>query len=173
MRASSRLVGLLMTLGLCGGAVAGCGGSSADDERLQNEKIESARAEGRREARAEAATKEATAQAKKLQREVDRLKKATGKSSGAGNASTKSNGSSAPAAAAPASGSPCGGGVSAGNSATTCPFSLNVADVYRGSDGASTIDVYSPVTKMTYVMSCSDGSPTVCRGGNNAIVFIR
>jgi len=169
MRANSRSIGLLMMLGLCSGAMAGCGSSSADDERLQNEKIEAARAEGRREARAEAATKEATAQARKLQREVDRLKEGTGGSA----APTKTGASSTPAAAAPASGNSCGGGVSAGNSATTCPFSLNVADVYRGSDGASTIDVYSPVTKMTYIMSCSDGTPTVCRGGNNAVVYIR
>ncbi len=69
-------------------------------------------------------------------------------------------------------GSTCGSGISV-NSVTTCPFARNVASEYRRSGGASVIEVYSPVTKITYTMSCSDGVPTVCRGGNSAVVYIR
>jgi hypothetical protein len=68
--------------------------------------------------------------------------------------------------------SSCGGGISV-NASTTCPFAQNVAEEYRSSGGASSIEVYSPVTKQTYTMSCSGGVPTVCRGGNNAVVYIR
>lgn len=79
-----------------------------------------------------------------------------------------------PAAAAPPAAAPstCGDGVSV-NSSTSCPFGRNVAEAYRGSGGASSIEVFSPVTKQTYTMSCSGGIPTVCRGGNNAVVTIR
>ena len=66
----------------------------------------------------------------------------------------------------------CGDGVAV-NAATSCPFGRNVASEYRSSGGASTIEVYSPVTKQAYTMSCSGGVPTVCRGGNNAVVYIR
>jgi len=67
----------------------------------------------------------------------------------------------------------CGGGVAAGNSATSCPFARNVADDYRASGGASVVEVYSPVTGSTYVMSCSGAGPVVCSGGNGAVVRIR
>ncbi len=66
----------------------------------------------------------------------------------------------------------CGSGLSV-NSVTTCPFARNVRDAYEGSGGSSVIDVYSPVTKITYTMTCTGGVPTVCRGGNGAIVYIR
>lgn len=66
----------------------------------------------------------------------------------------------------------CGGGLSV-NSVTTCPFARNVRDSYQSSGGASVIEVYSPVTKQTYTMNCSGGVPTVCRGGNGAVVYIR
>lgn len=72
----------------------------------------------------------------------------------------------------PATPSTCGGGVSV-NGATSCSFAQNVATEYRSSGGASSIDVYSPVTHQSYTMSCSSGVPTVCRGGNNAVVYIR
>jgi len=80
-----------------------------------------------------------------------------------------------PIAPAPRSSGPsanCGDGVSV-SSTTSCPFGRNVASEYRNSGGASTIEVYSPVTRQDYTMSCSGGVPTVCRGGNNAIVYIR
>ena len=34
-------------------------------------------------------------------------------------------------------------------------------------------DAYSPVTGQYHVMTCTPGVPTVCRGGNNAVVYIR
>lgn len=66
----------------------------------------------------------------------------------------------------------CGEGVSV-NSATSCPFGRAVRDEYESSGGASTIEVYSTVTKQSYTMTCSGAAPVVCRGGNNAIVTIR
>jgi len=64
----------------------------------------------------------------------------------------------------------CGSGVTANNGGTTCSFALNVAEQYRASGGASAIQVYSPVTKQTYTMSCVGASTTTCTGGNNASV---
>lgn len=70
-------------------------------------------------------------------------------------------------------GTDCGGGVTAMNSATSCPFARNVADVFRSAGGDSVIDVYSPVTKRVYTMRCDLTPPVVCTGGNNASVRIR
>lgn len=67
----------------------------------------------------------------------------------------------------------CGGGVTAMNSATSCPFALNVADTFRSAGGDSVIDVYSPVTGRTYEMRCNLQAPVVCTGGNGAAVRIR
>jgi len=91
--------------------------------------------------------------------------KSTGTSTGT---STGSSGSTS----SPTAGASCGDGVSV-NSVTTCPFARNVRDAYQSSGGASVIDVYSPVTGQTYTMNCTGGVPTVCRGGNNAVVYIR
>jgi len=68
--------------------------------------------------------------------------------------------------------STCGNGISV-NSSTSCPFAQNVAEEYRSSGGSSLIEVYSPVTKTTFTMSCSGSGPVICRGGNNAVVYIR
>jgi hypothetical protein len=66
----------------------------------------------------------------------------------------------------------CGEGLSVGPN-TTCAFAASVKDAYLGSGGGSvTVDAYSPVTQRMYSMSCAAGSPTVCRGGNDASVFI-
>jgi hypothetical protein len=70
----------------------------------------------------------------------------------------------------PGPGTPCSEGVSAGP-ATSCEFALNVAATYYQSGGASSIDVYSPVTERTYRMSCTSGSPHTCTGGNDASVY--
>lgn len=66
----------------------------------------------------------------------------------------------------------CGGGVTV-NAATSCPFGLNVAETYRASGGETVIEVFSPVTDRTYTMTCTGAAPVVCRGGNNAVVYIR
>jgi hypothetical protein len=70
----------------------------------------------------------------------------------------------------PSPGTDCGEGVSAGPN-TSCEFALNVAASYYQSGGASSIDVYSPVTGRTYRMSCTAGSPHTCTGGNDASVY--
>lgn len=66
----------------------------------------------------------------------------------------------------------CGEGLSV-NSVTTCPFARAVRDEYESSNGASVIEVFSPVTKQSYTMTCSGGGPVVCRGGNGAEITIR
>jgi len=67
----------------------------------------------------------------------------------------------------------CGGTVSAGGSAS-CAFALNVASAYYYSGGGTTsVQAYSPVTNQTYVIRCESGVPVVCRGGINAVVYIR
>ena len=64
----------------------------------------------------------------------------------------------------------CATGVSTGGE-TSCPFAKNVAQAYRVDPG-DTVTAYSPVTEKTYTMTCTPGSPVVCRGGRNAIVYI-
>lgn len=71
----------------------------------------------------------------------------------------------------PSSGTSCGAGLSV-NNVTSCPFARRVRRAFEA-DGASTIRVYSPVTKTAYTMMCQSGVTTVCRGGNNAVVYIR
>jgi hypothetical protein len=75
--------------------------------------------------------------------------------------------SSSPPPSPPASSeTSCNGNVSA--------FAINVESAYYQSGGGySTVDVYSPVTGLDYIMSCVPGVPVVCRGGNNAVVYIR
>ena len=72
----------------------------------------------------------------------------------------------------PAQAETCGDGLSV-NSVTSCPFARAVRDEYESTNGASVIEVFSPVTQRSYTMSCSGGVPTVCRGGNGAVVTIR
>jgi Flp pilus assembly protein TadG len=80
---------------------------------------------------------------------------------------------SAQAQPAQPQGTSCGANVSAGSN-TTCPFALNVAAEYLSQGGGTiSIVVYSPVTGQNYTMNCVAGVPSVCRGGNNAVVFIR
>lgn len=66
---------------------------------------------------------------------------------------------------------PCGEGVSVGP-ATTCPFALNVQKAFTESGGSSTISAYSPITGVTYTMQCSGEDVRVCRGGNEATVYL-
>jgi hypothetical protein len=139
------------------GLAVGCG--SGDD------KIARAKEEGRKEALNEAKAKATAADVKKLRREVNKLRRQGRK--------TQSSGGSSSGGPSRVHGSTsCGEGLSV-NSVTSCSFARNVRDEYRLSGGASVIDVYSPVTKLTYTMYCSDGVPTICTGGNNAAVYIR
>jgi hypothetical protein len=65
--------------------------------------------------------------------------------------------------------SDCGGGLSVGPN-TSCSFAANVQAEYSRS-GSGWISVYSPVTGKTYSMFCTESSPHVCTGGNNAAVY--
>jgi hypothetical protein len=70
-------------------------------------------------------------------------------------------------------GTSCGANVSAGAN-TSCPFALNVAATYLSAGGGTqSVVVYSPVTGQNYTMNCVAGVPSVCTGGNNAVVYIR
>jgi biotin carboxyl carrier protein len=67
----------------------------------------------------------------------------------------------------------CGDNVSVSPN-TSCAFAANVKAAFQDAGGGtSTVDVYSPTTGKYYSMSCVAGVPTVCRGGNNAVVYIR
>jgi len=139
----------------------GCGGESgASEEQVARE---------RKDAADQARQQERIRQ---LEREIKRDRNGRRSSgSGGGTKSRPSNTGGIPQQAAP-SGKDCGGGVSA-NANTTCSFALNVRDEYRSSGGSSVIEVYSPVTKLSYTMSCGGSSVTTCTGGNNASVTIR
>lgn len=106
----------------------------------------------------------------------DAVRAVHGRSGGSGSSGSKGGGSSGSGGGATPTTTPstsdCGDGVSV-NSVTSCPFGRAVKDAFESSGGASTVDAYSPVTGRVYTMSCSSGIPTVCRGGNNAVVVIR
>lgn len=164
--------GLLVALAMAG--VTGCGGSDGNNEREQADAIREARADARREARAEAKADKAEADSKALQKQIDELKKGSGNSSSRKSAGSSGGSSSGGGSAAPASSgsTSCGGGLSV-NSVTTCPFAENVRGEYGSNPGASEINAFSPATGKLITMRCSSGVTTICRGGNNAIVYIR
>ncbi len=57
------------------------------------------------------------------------------------------------------------------NGVTSCPFAANTRSAYAEAGGAHEIQVYSPVTGLTYEMSCAGTRLVTCRGGNNAAVY--
>ena len=54
---------------------------------------------------------------------------------------------------------------------TSCGFALNTAEGYHANGPGPSFSVTSPATGMTYLMSCSGSA--VCRGGNDALVYMR
>lgn len=100
---------------------------------------------------------------------VQRVNRSTDGSKGGSRSGGGAGGSGTGPAPAAAS---CGDGLSV-NSATSCPFARAVRDAYESSGGDSVLEVFSPVTQRSYTMTCSGQVPTVCRGGNGAIVTIR
>jgi hypothetical protein len=143
--------------------LAGCTSSSQSE-------LDKAKAAGASE---EAAKQSASAQQEaqqKLAAEVQKLKEQLATKTPT---ATPSTANPAPAQPVEPAGTSCGGNVSAGAN-TTCPFALNVAYEYLNQGGGDrTVDVLSPVTGKYYTMSCVSGVPTVCRGGDNAVVYIR
>lgn len=72
----------------------------------------------------------------------------------------------------PAGSSPCPG--TSGlwvNSVTSCPFAKNARSAYAEAEGANRLQIYSPVTGVTYDMTCRGSSLVTCTGGNNAAVY--
>lgn len=63
-----------------------------------------------------------------------------------------------------------------GTTVTSCPFAEEVRDTYLGAGhrgGAAEIEASSPVTGVTYSMECAaDRDAVVCRGGDNAVVYL-
>lgn len=66
----------------------------------------------------------------------------------------------------------------AGTSVTSCAFAESVRRAYielgehADHSGEISLRAWSPVTRTTYAMTCREGSPIACRGGNNAIVYL-
>ena len=85
-----------------------------------------------------------------------------------------------PANSAAESNSPAGdfNNVYRGTTITTAPFALATRDVFvenylNTQQTNATLQVYSPVTTMTYTMTCKDNKQFItCTGGNNAVVYI-
>lgn len=81
--------------------------------------------------------------------------------------------SSSTAQRAPAGSTECSSTISV-NGSTSCSFAQNVADAYLSEGGGNrSVSAYSPITNQWYTMSCTGGVTTVCKGGNNAVVYLR
>jgi hypothetical protein len=66
-----------------------------------------------------------------------------------------------------------GASVYAGNSDTSCEFAMSTAEAYHAhGNGSHPFSVHSPVTGLTYSMTCT-AAGSVCQGGNNALVYLR
>jgi Flp pilus assembly protein TadG len=140
--------------------------------RRPSRKLDKAKAAGAsEEAARQSASAEQDTQAK-LAAEIQKLKAEVDAKTATVTPSTVTASVPVPVPVAP-QGTSCGSNVSAGPN-TTCPFALNVADEYL-TEGGGTISIvmYSPVTGLDYTMSCVAGVPSICRGGNNAVVYIR
>jgi hypothetical protein len=155
-----RDVTAVLTVLVVTGVLGGCGSD--------NDKIDQARTLQKLEDQAKVQRQQLNALERDVGRLARRLEKVSKPVSGSGGATSgggtnRSFGGSAS----------CGDGLTV-NSNTSCTFAQIVKDEYLASGGGNrTIDVYSPVTGQTYAMTCSGGAPTVCRGGNNAAVYIR
>ena len=168
---SRRVVACVLALAFATGFAA-CG-DSADEKRLQAEELAEAREEGRQQAEDDARIERAEAAAAEAKRDVNRIKRERARDKRNANKQNTSGGSGAsqPVVASGGSSS-CGDGLSV-NATTSCPFARAVRESFENSGGASVIEAYSPTTARSYTMTCSPGIPTVCRGGNNAVVYIR
>jgi hypothetical protein len=150
--------------------LSGCSKTSQED-------LDKAKAAGASEEAAKLKQKTLEEEQARLAAEVKRLQAAAAKSASA----------TAPAAATVTQtvqggtvqggtgtkGTSCGGNLSVGPN-TTCAFAANVRSAFYDAGGGNVnVEVYSPVTGRYYTMYCVAGVPSVCRGGNNAVVYIR
>ncbi len=147
---------VVLGLGILLGA---CGGGASDEE------LDQARQEGAQQAREQAQIKALEEKVKELEEE------------GGADSTTYSGGTDASGSGGTEVGSgpvtTCAPGVQVAAN-TSCAFAMNVAGEYGSNPGAATISAFSPTTGKSYTMTCSawSGGGTVCRGGNNAAVFI-
>ena len=165
---------LLLTIALLASApvLGACGGGNDSSNQA---KIDAARAQGAAAERAAQKRRDAEQAQKKLSQEVKKLQKQVKKGSAGGAAGgAAANGSSSSGSGGGAgAGSSCGGNLSVGSN-TSCAFGVLVMRAYfQNGGGSGAVSAYSPVTQRTYTMTCTAGAPTVCRGGNNATVYIR
>lgn len=94
---------------------------------------------------------------------------------------TTSSAPSSPSSSAPSSPPPFPSGVKkcseqiGVNSVTSCAFAANVAAAYNQSSKSGVVEIIatSPVTKQSYSMTCTTAPITICRGGNDAAVYLR
>lgn len=148
-----RSLNVLLAAVALGVFFAGCGSGASEEE------LERARKQGAAKARQQAKIRQ-------IEKELKELKKAGGTAT-----SVASSGAS--------QGSPslldCGDNLSVDPSTTSCEFATNVREAYYdeiGSGAGTVTGVWSPKRGRTYNMYCTDGSPHVCSGGNNArVVF--
>jgi hypothetical protein len=79
----------------------------------------------------------------------------------------------APAGGLASCGSPADQGGISVNAHTSCPFAENVRSAWESSGGASSVTAYSPVTGMSYTLSCaaSGAGYEVCSSGVNYVEF--
>jgi hypothetical protein len=135
----------------------------AQQEIAQRKEAEQAKLKAQVHSLSEAAAKEKAAKEKAAKEKAAKEKAAKSKAQAAAKK----------AAARSARIASCGGNLSVGPN-TTCSFALNVQEDYLGNGGGSgQFYSFSPVTQKYYLMTCRAGVPTVCRGGNDAVVYIR
>lgn len=166
MRSGAAVVALGLSL-----TIGGCAGGPSQDQLAQ------ARQEGAAAASQAAEAEKAKAEQKKLAADVAAAVKAAADAAAAAKAAAAKNtapgGGTSGGVASGGGGRSCGGTISV-SSATSCSFAENVVADWRGAGGGSaSFWSHSPVTGRSYWMRCTAGVPTVCRGGNNAVVYIR
>lgn len=146
-----------IALGLLAITLAGCGGSDGSQE------LEDARREGVALERARQQELAKQREQQRLQRRIDQLERQQ-------RADRQQR--RTPVASSSGGGTTCSSGLAVGPN-TSCPFAEEVRSAWYGAGGGNaTLNVYSPVTGRYYTMSCAAGITTVCRGGNNASVYI-
>jgi len=168
MKLTFVLVALLV---LCAGLLAAGCGSSSDDGGETADQAQQEIQEQKDVAKEQA--KKRAQQEIQEQKDVAAAQKAKAKQKAKDTkAEIQEQADVAAAQNAPGAKTDCGGGVQAGPN-TSCSFAENVASKFK-STGQSSLSVYSPTTGETYTMNCGPwkDAGTVCKGGNNASVYI-
>jgi hypothetical protein len=147
--------------------LSGCSGSASNSQSAQ----------ASRSAAAARAQKQQQREQAKLEAKLKRLQAKVNKSQPTTGAPTASAAPVTPAPNFPQGLTACNDVVSVGPN-TSCPFAINVARAYSDSSYVESNgdvylpEVYSPTTGRYYNMTCAVGLTVVCRGGNNASVYI-